>query len=74
MTFAQSLRRQRDRLKLTQDELADKLKLSRSSVEKWEQGIRTPKPITQSAILSELRKIKTKKLAALRQLSKPTRK
>ena len=39
MSFAENLQTLRKRDKITQEELADKLQVSRQSVSKWETGV-----------------------------------
>lgn len=58
MTFAQKLLAERDRLNLTQAEAAALLATSKSSLEKWEAGVKTPKPLTQEGALARLAKQK----------------
>ena len=53
MKFATYLKSRRERLKLTQQDLADKLGVSKSIVSKWEAG-RMPSRLTIAAIKRQL--------------------
>ena len=55
--FSANLRTIRQTLKLTQADLATYLGVSLSCIQKWEQGQRTPKKLTQDAITQKLRRI-----------------
>lgn len=61
MTFAQRLKNERTRTGLTQEQTAHVLDQSKSIVEKWERGERTPTMITQEGALARLAKVKSKK-------------
>jgi transcriptional regulator with XRE-family HTH domain len=54
MTFGEQIKSERKRLGLTQAGAAKKLGYSKASVEKWERGLVTPKPLTQVGILTLL--------------------
>jgi DNA-binding transcriptional regulator YiaG len=54
-TFAQDIKTERKRLKLSTTEVGNVLGVSRSIVEKWEVGTRAPKPMTAAAALTRLR-------------------
>jgi transcriptional regulator with XRE-family HTH domain len=54
MTFAEQLKSQRQRLGLTQSEVADLLEVSASWVDKAEREIRTPIKITQEGAIARL--------------------
>jgi transcriptional regulator with XRE-family HTH domain len=56
MSFADQLKSERTRLGLSQAELATLLDVSKSSVEKWEYGTKTPIPIAQEGALARLQK------------------
>jgi|DEB0MinimDraft_6_1074348.scaffolds.fasta_scaffold451754_2 DNA-binding transcriptional regulator YiaG len=58
MSFADQLKSERSRLGLSQAELAALLNVSKSAVEKWEYGKKTPIPIAQEGALARLRKTK----------------
>lgn len=64
MTFAEHLKNERQRLGLTQADLADLLDVTKSAVEKWEYGVQEPAAIAQEGALARLRK--TKKRPKLR--------
>ena len=55
--FSANLRTIRQTRKLTQADLATYLGVSLSCIQKWEQGQRTPKKLTQDAITLKLRRI-----------------
>ena len=55
--FSDDLRTIRQERKLTQADLATYLGVSLSCIQKWEQGQRTPKKLTQDAITQKLRRI-----------------
>ena len=52
--FSEYLRRQRKRLAITQEQLAELLGVSLSVVAKWEGGTRRPLPLTRAAIEIQL--------------------
>jgi transcriptional regulator with XRE-family HTH domain len=58
MSFAEQLKSERTRLGLSQAQLAALLGVSKSAVEKWEYGTKTPIPIAQEGALARLRKTK----------------
>lgn len=58
MSFADRLKSERTRLGLSQAELAAVLEVSKSAVEKWEYGTKTPISIAQEGALARLRKTK----------------
>ena len=60
MTFPEKLLSERQRLSLTQAEAAALLEISKSALEKWEAGIKTPKLLMQEGALARLAKHKTK--------------
>ncbi len=55
MNFSETIRTERERLGLTQAGVAARLGVSKSVIEKWEAGTRTPLAITQEGVLSRLR-------------------
>lgn len=55
MTFAEKLRSERQRLGLSQVELAGVLGVSFEAVSKWERGLTTPAQIAQEGALARLR-------------------
>lgn len=58
MTFAQQIREERNRLNLSQAEAARLLEVSKSTLEKWEQGQTEPILITQEGALARMNKAK----------------
>ncbi|GMV80587.1 MAG: hypothetical protein AMXMBFR7_17710 [Planctomycetota bacterium] len=54
--FGHQLRTLREKLKLTQHQVSGMLGCSPPRISEWERGVRTPKPLTQEAILLRLRK------------------
>ena len=58
MTFATKLKSERERLKLTQAELATILDVSFECVSKWERSLVTPSEITQEGALNRLNRRK----------------
>ncbi len=54
MSFAKQLRKERERLKLTQMQLKELLEVSHEAVSKWERGISVPSKITQEGALARL--------------------
>ena len=56
MDFANQLKSERARLGLSQAEMAALLDVSKSTVEKWEYGTKTPIPIAQEGALERIRK------------------
>lgn len=55
MTFPKKLLSERARLGLTQARAAILLEISKSALEKWEAGTKTPKPLMQEGALARLR-------------------
>lgn len=55
--FSDDLRTIRQARKLTQVDLAIYLGVSLSCIQKWEQGQRTPKKLTQDAVTQKLRRL-----------------
>ncbi|MCK6473998.1 MAG: helix-turn-helix domain-containing protein [Planctomycetes bacterium] len=53
--FKRQLRTIRERLGLTQAFAAKTLGVSPPRISEWERGVRTPKPLTQEAILMKLK-------------------
>ena len=60
MTFAQQLRTERKRLKLTQPETAAILGVNAKTYWQYEAEVRTPFGITQEGALARLKKLKNK--------------
>ncbi len=60
MTFSEKLQSERERLQLTQAGAAALLEISKSALEKWEAGTKTPKALTQEGALARLEKHPTK--------------
>lgn len=58
MSFADTIKLERERLGLTQAGVASLLGVSKSVIEKWEAGTRTPLEITQEGALQRLKKTK----------------
>ena len=67
--FKRQLRTMRERLGLTQAFAAKSLGVSPPRISEWERGVRTPKPLTQEAILMKL-----KNSAPKRKSSAPSKK
>lgn len=61
MTFAEQLKSERQRLGLSQAELARVLGVSFEAISKWERAVTTPAEITQEGALARLRAIPTPK-------------
>ncbi len=61
MAFDEQLKSERERLGLTQAGAAALLGVSKSVIEKWESGQRTPLEITQEGALARLRRTKSRK-------------
>lgn len=55
--FQQYLHSMRTMHRMSQEEMARYLGLSTSCIQKWEQGRRTPKRLTQQAVEQRLRKL-----------------
>lgn len=60
MDFPKKLLSERERLGLTQAGAAALLGVSKSVIEKWENGSRTPLDITQEGAIDRLEKLKSK--------------
>lgn len=60
MTFAEELKKQRTRLRMSQPELAKLLEVSARVHWDWESGKTEPYKITQEGALARLKKAKTK--------------
>lgn len=60
MTSSEQLKNERLRLGLTQAEASVLLEVSKSTVEKWESGAKTPLPVTFEGALARLKKHKPK--------------
>lgn len=58
MTFVEQLKSERQRLGLSQAELARVLGVSFECISKWERKITTPPEITQEGAMARLRKMK----------------
>jgi len=58
MNFPQKLISERARLGLTQAKTAAMLEISKSALEKWEAGTKTPLALTQEGALARLRAAK----------------
>ena len=56
MTFSEHLIAQRQLLNLTQAKAAELLGISKSALEKWEAGVKTPKPLTQEGAIARFEK------------------
>lgn len=56
MNFAAQLKSERERLGLTQAGAAALLEISKSALEKWENGTKEPKPLTQEGAFARLAK------------------
>lgn len=54
-TFAQQFRKARDNAGLTQARASELVGYTKSSIEKWERGVSSPKPIIQAAVLAKLK-------------------
>ena len=54
-SFQNQLRRLRQRLGLNQGEVAEILGVSAPRISEWERAARTPKPLTQEAIVARLK-------------------
>ena len=62
MTFAATIKSERQRLRLTQAEAAAILEVSKSALEKWENGTKSPKPLMQEGALARLARQKPKQV------------
>jgi transcriptional regulator with XRE-family HTH domain len=58
MTFSEHLKSERQRLGLSQAELARVLGVSSEAISKWERELVTPAEITQEGAMARLRKMK----------------
>lgn len=56
MTFPEKLKAERARTGLFQSEAAALLGVSKSAIEKWEAGTKTPKPLTQEGAIARFEK------------------
>lgn len=61
MSFAATIKQERERLGITQAQAASLLGVSKSVIEKWEADTRTPLAVTQEGALARLRKTKPRK-------------
>ena len=59
MNFAEQLKQERERLRITQEQAASLLGVSKSVLAKWEIADRTPKELTHEGALQRLRTAKT---------------
>ena len=59
MTFAEKLQSERHRLNLTQAKAAALLGISKSALEKWEAGVKTPKLLMQEGAMARFAKIRS---------------
>jgi DNA-binding transcriptional regulator YiaG len=59
MTYAEHIKAARETLGMTQAQLAAALGISQSTLEKWESGIRRPRPISRWAVEARLAELKT---------------
>jgi DNA-binding transcriptional regulator YiaG len=57
MSFANQLKQERQRLSLTQAEAAAILEVSKSALEKWEAGQKTPKALMREGALARLARL-----------------
>jgi transcriptional regulator with XRE-family HTH domain len=62
--FKRQLRTMRERMGLTQAFAAKALGVSPPRISEWERGVRTPKPLTQEAILMKLKASAPKRKSA----------
>ena len=60
MKFPEKLLSERQRLSLTQAEAAALLEISKSALEKWEAGTKTPKLLMQEGALARLARAKAR--------------
>jgi DNA-binding transcriptional regulator YiaG len=58
MTFATQIKTLRESRSLTQETAAEAMGVSKSILEKWERGDRTPLQITQEGAIARLSRIK----------------
>ncbi len=70
MAFRDQLRSVREKRGLTQAQVADVLGVSPPRISEWERGIRTPKPLTQEAIMAKMKKAKKGKKKAKKKAKK----
>ena len=61
MTFSEQLKSERQRTGLLQSEAAELLGVSKSAIEKWEAGTKTPAPVTQEGVLGRLKRVRSKR-------------
>ncbi len=69
MSFAQQLKSERERLGLTQAGAAAVLEVSKSALEKWEAGIKTPLPLTQEGALARLKRYRPPKANTVQEVN-----
>lgn len=58
MSFAEKLKTERQRLNLTQAEAAAILEVSKSALEKWEAGTKSPKALMREGALARLARMR----------------
>jgi DNA-binding transcriptional regulator YiaG len=61
MTFADTIRSERQRLNLTQAEAAAVLEVPARTLWEWEHGKTTPLPVAQEGVIARLKRAKAKK-------------
>lgn len=57
-TFAEALKEARAATGMSQQKMADRMLISKRTIEKWETGERTPPPYVQRFVLNELNNLK----------------
>lgn len=57
-TFAEKLRAARAETRMSQQKMADRMIISKRTIEKWETGERVPPEYVQRFVLNELKEIK----------------
>lgn len=57
-TFAKALKEARAATGMSQQKMADRMLISKRTIEKWETGERTPPPYVQRFVLNELNNLK----------------
>ncbi len=57
-TFAKELKEARAATGMSQQKMADRMIISKRTIEKWETGERTPPPYVQRFVLNELNNLK----------------
>lgn len=60
-TFAEALKEARAATGMSQQKMADRMLISKRTIEKWETGERTPPPYVQRFVLNELENIRKEK-------------